>query len=146
MAGNITLKQGTSATLVSSGSSLATATVSTVSSSYDNSANNNFWANFELLTGFGSSPSVGTSIELYGVPALDGSDYADVDTGTPNMPLSCYLGSFVVVKAQTANQRLVIMGVPLTSQLYEFYVYNKAGQTMSSGWTLKLFPYCEQYT
>jgi hypothetical protein len=146
MPGNVTLKQGTTATLESSGGTLATASVVAASSTYDNSANDNFWAGFELNTGFAVAPSVGTSIELYLVPALDGSNFADVDTGTPTMPLNCFVGSFAVVKSQTGAQRLVITGVPLMARLYKAYVYNKAGQSMSSGWTLKLFPDLEQYT
>jgi hypothetical protein len=146
MAGNVTLKQGTTATLESNGGTLATASVVAASSTYDNSANDNFWAGFELNTGFAVAPSVGTSIELYLVPALDGSNYADVDTGTPTMPLPCFVGAFAVVKSQTGAQRLVITGVPLMARLYKAYLYNKAGQTMSSGWTLKLFPDYEQYT
>ena len=146
MAGNITLKQDTLTTLVSSGAALANGSVSAASSSYNNNSSNDFWGNFELFTGFASAPTVGNSIELYGVPALDGSDYADVDTSTPNMPLSCFLGVFSVIKSQTGAQRLVLMGVPLMPNLYEFYLYNKSGQQMSSGWTLKISPAYEQYT
>src|ERR1700719_50878 len=147
MAGNITLKQDTLTTLVSSGSTLNNGAVSSASSSFDNSSSkNDFWANFELNTGFAVAPTVGNSIELYGVPALDGSNYADVDTGTPNMPLSCFLGVFSVIKSQTGAQRMVLLGVPLMSNLYEFYLYNKSGQQMSSTWTLKVSPAYEQYT
>lgn len=147
MAGDIKAKPASIVTLESSGGSLSNGSqVAASTATYDNSSNDMFFANFELNGGFGSSPSVGALINLYLVPALDGTNYAEVDTTNHNMPPACFVGSFVVNKAQTSAQRMDVLGVPLQPLLYKAYLDNQSGQTLSSTWTLKIVAADDQYT
>lgn len=103
-----------------------------------------FVADFELTVGFGSSPAAGALINAYLVPAMDGTNYADVDATNHVMPPACFVGSFIVNKAQTATQKLVILGVPLRPLLYKFWCDNQSAQTISTGWLLKAVASQEQ--
>lgn len=152
MAGNILAKEFAAVTLESSGSSQANNTqVAASTANLDNRSGGitgaeSYAFDFELNGGFGSSPAVGAVIGLYAVPAIDGTNFADVDTSNHNMPPACFIGTFVVNKAQTTAQRLVVLGVPLDPLLYKIYIDNQSGQTLSSTWTLKVVPSQSQYT
>ena len=150
MAGNILQKEQAIVTLESSGSSQANNTQVAATTTLDCRSGGNaaemFYGDFELNGGFGSAPAVGAQINLYLVPALDGTNYADVDTTNHNMPPECFVGSFIVNKAQTVAQRMVIMGVPLRPDLYKAYIDNQSAQTLSSTWTLKSVASEDQYT
>jgi len=104
-----------------------------------------FFADFELTVGFGSSPVAGVAIYLYLVPALDGTNFADVDATNHVMPSNCLVGIFQVNKAQTAVQKLVVPGVQLRPLLYKAYLDNQSAQTMSIGWLLKVVASQNQY-
>jgi hypothetical protein len=92
------------------------------------------------------SPVAGVTLELYLVPAADGTNFDDADTTTPYISSAYYAGNFVVTKAQTAAQRMSIRGIPLEARLYRVYLWNKAAQTLSAAWTLAIYPDVEQYT
>ena len=149
MAGQIFEKEIAAVTLESSGSSQSNNTQVAASTVLDNTSGGNGSQSqlfdFELNGGFGSSPSVGARIDLYAVPAIDGTNYADVDTTNHNMPSNCFVGSFYVVKSQTGAQRLVIEGVTLDPLKYKLYIDNQSGQTLSSTWALKVTPSQMQY-
>ena len=53
-----------------------------------------------------------------------------------------YLGSFPL--DDTISTQYIPLDIRLpntyTSQVYEFYIENNGGQTMSAGWTLKITP------
>lgn len=151
MAGNIQAKEVAAITLEGNGGNLSTATEveandTTLDCRTSGNAEGAMYANFELNAGFGSSPTVGTVVELYLVPALDGTNYAEVDATNHLLQPQCYAGAFVILKSQTAAQRLVILGVPVQPCLYKAYVLNKSGQTMSSTWTLKAIVSYAKYT
>lgn len=105
-----------------------------------------FWANFELAAGFGTAPTQHNIIDLYLVPALDGTNYADIDATGHNLPSNCYVGSFEIILSQTTSQRMVVLGVPLMPLLYKAYLVNNSGQTISAAWTLKVVAAEEQYS
>lgn len=119
---------------------------------YDNATNLYEFGVFELVVDFVSAPTAGPTIELYLVPALDGTNYADGD-GTPLAQLNTFIGAFDV-RATTAAMRLILglpgaMGapnlVPLPPLKFKALVYNKSGQAFpASGSTLKMVPYRRQ--
>jgi hypothetical protein len=55
------------------------------------------------------------------------------------------VGTFVVLKAATAAQRLVLLNVPLQPLLYRVYLINRSAQTMAAGWQLRVVTAREQY-
>lgn len=111
-----------------------------------NSVGELIMATFQLTGGFGSSPLVGAILNLYLIPAIDGTNFADYDTTNHNMPPACFVGSFLVNKAQTAAQVMVIAGVPLSPILYHAVLDNQSGQQLSAGWTLSVLAEDTQYT
>jgi hypothetical protein len=75
----IVLQDGTSGTLANA--ALALAATATLDNRTGGNAGEDFWANFELLTGFAVAPAVDVvAAELYLVPALDGTNFAEADT------------------------------------------------------------------
>lgn len=155
MAGKISAFEFAEITLESSGGSLANNNQVAATNTLDNRSGGTsggagvgdvFLCNFELNTGFGSGPTVGNIVNLYLVPALDGTNYADVDTSGHVMPPACFVGSFIINKSATAAQRMVILGVPINPLLYKAYIDNQSGQSMSTTWTLKAVSSEVQYT
>ena len=147
MAGNIFLKQGSSITAVSSGGSLATATVVAANgaSNLTNSTGLNNYVSARLVGSFSTAASEGGIISLYLAPKLDGTNVASFDTsGTP--PLGYLVGNFIVALSTTSTQYLDIDGIPVMAYDYEPYIYNQAGQTLAAGWTLTFYPTLLQYT
>lgn len=148
MAGNIkeqsgthTQVQATGSSALSNGNAVACATANVA-----NGTNFDQLVNFVLLTGFGVSPAAGAEIQLYLVPELDGSTFADADTSTPYLNPNHYVGSFWVTLAQTTAQRLTLEGVALGPFTYKAYVWNKSAQQMSANWTLDVYGAQTQYT
>lgn len=87
-----------------------------------------------------TSPNANTVINLYArLMNTDGTNDADVpDANFQHI----YVGGFPINDVLT-NQFITI-DIPLpntkTSQIYEFYIENKTGQTLVAGWTLKVTP------
>lgn len=149
MAGDIKQKYSGSSTQVQANTSAAIANGAAVAlaTTFDNRTGVNFAGTFVLTTnGWGATTGIaGTTIDLYGVPAADGTNYGEVDTTTPLLPAPCYLGSFEVIDTNTI-QILALPSVPLPPHQLKFYIKNNTGQQMSAGWTVDLYPELEQYT
>lgn len=126
---------------------LANSAAVALATTYDNSTNLNFAATFVLTTnGWGATTSIaGKTIDLYGVPAPDATNYGEVDTTTPNIPAPCYLGSFEIIDTNSI-QRLILPSVSLPPYSVKFYVQNNSGQQMSAGWIVDCYGEQEQYT
>jgi hypothetical protein len=160
MAGDIFLKEGTIATLEANGGSLATGTaVDANDATLDvrggglSGAVQNPEAQFEFVCQWATITSIvlGTvAAELYLVPALDGTNYPDVNVtgGSSALPMPGYVGNFTCVKTPTAdtNMRFVSPPVRLRPWLYKAYILNRSGQTISAAWTLKVMSARHQYT
>jgi hypothetical protein len=114
---------------------------------FDNANTSNlwFWGDFILNVQFGTVPTAGRAIELYLIPALDGTVYADGDTTTP--PRNLLVGAFVVI-ATTNMQRIVLRGVPLPPAKFKLLVRNNTDQAFaaspSTGHDLEILPYRTQ--
>jgi hypothetical protein len=151
MAGDIFSKEGSPVSLETSGASTVTgseiaASVANLDCRSAGNAAEPFGGDFELVVGFGVAPTVGVTVDLYLVPAIDGPNFAEVDSTNHKLQSTNYRGSFVVLKSQTATQRLVLEGVPLSPRLYKAYLLNNSGQTISTGWTLKAIVDRAQYS
>jgi hypothetical protein len=149
MATSLILKEQALVTLTSTGASLTTGSGAAAGTTLDARAAGNaadfFAALFELTAQWGTVTGIaaGTVIaDLYLVPALDGTNYPDVDmtAGTSYIPFSMRVGSFVASKVPTAstNARFVSNSVDLLPVLYQAYIINRSGQTISVNWALKV--------
>ena len=117
---------------------------------YDNATNLYEAGLFELNVTFGTNPTAGSPVELYIVPAPDGTNYDDGD-GTPLAQVNTFVGAFYV-RAVTTAQKMTL-GIPgaalgpilLPPTKFKALLYNKSGQAFpASGSTLKMVPYRRQ--
>lgn len=95
---------------------------------------------WELAVTFGTGPTLDAAIDLYLVPAVDGTNYVDGDASIRPAP-NLYVGSFYV-RNVTSAQRMAIRDVPMPPGLYKAVIANNSGQAFpSSGSTLKVRPH-----
>jgi hypothetical protein len=157
MAGNILLKEQAVVTLTSTGASLTTGSAGLAGTQLDCRAAGNaadlFAALFSLTAQWATVTGIaaGTTIaDLYLVPAIDGTNFPDIDTtaGASYIAYPHRVGSFVAAKAPTANTNALFQSQPvdLMPVLYNVYIINRSGQTMSANWTLKALAAAAQYT
>lgn len=125
--------------------SLANGSNKLASSGYDNGANLYLYGLFECNVTFGTNPTAGNLINLYLVPAPDGTNY---DDGTDSIvpPSTFYVGGFpvrAVTTAQKIGLGLVAQAlIPLPPVLFKPLLINNSGQAFpASGSTLKMVPY-----
>ncbi|WP_198116924.1 hypothetical protein [Massilia rhizosphaerae] len=104
-------------------------------------------AQWATVTGIAAGTTVA---DLYLVPAIDGSTFPDIDTtsGSSYVPFTMRVGSFVAPKAPSAGTNMTFQSnsVDLFPVLYNVYIINRSGQTMSANWTLKALAAAAQYT
>jgi len=148
MPGALKLAAGTHTQVQATGSSALSnaAAVAAATATVANQTNLDRRLSAVLVTGFGSAPAAGAEIQLYLVPKLDGTNFADADVSTPYLNPNTYAGSFWVTLAQTAAQRLSIEGIAVGPYEYKAYLVNKSGQQMSVNWTLDVYGDQDQYT
>lgn len=151
-------KEHTPVTITSSGSSVADKTASsagvidlraagTTNLIEDLQAFMELTCKFTTITGIIAGTLVG---EAFLVPALDGSNYADIDTTSG----ASYIASAYRVGVFTSHKQLVTatdykfatLPFDLFPALYTAYVLFRAGQTVTANWTLKIASARGQYT
>lgn len=113
---------------------------------FDNGNSSNLYidGSFELTVDFVNAPTAGNGIELFLVPAVDGTNYADSTNGASEYAqANCYAGTFIV-QATTALQRMVL-GLGLSGPIklpgckFKAFLINNSGQAFpASGSTLKM--------
>jgi hypothetical protein len=159
MAGDLRAKERAIVTLTTTGGSATTgsAVIGNATADLDARSSGNapddLQAQFELVCQWATITSIvkdTVAADLYLIPVLDGTNVPDVDTtaGSSALPTSAYVGSFVCVKAPTANvnMRFVSPMVIISPRLYKAYILNKSGQTISANWSLKAVSDQAQYT
>lgn len=112
---------------------------------YDNSSNLYLWATFELNVTFGSAPTAGNTVDLYIIPAPDGTNFDDNTTGASGAaPSTSYVGGFPL-RAVTSAQKVplgVVRRIDLPPTKFKVFVVNGSGQAFpASGSTVKMIPY-----
>jgi hypothetical protein len=159
MAGDLRAKERSIVTLTSSGGSLTngSAGLGNATADFDARSSGNapddLQAQFELICQWATITSIAkdtVAADLYLIPVLDGTNVPAVDTtsGSSALPYAAFVGSFVCVKAPTANtdMRFVSPLITIAPRLYKAYILNKSGQTIAANWTLKVVSDQAQYT
>jgi len=158
MAGDIFLKEQSVVTITSSGSSVATGTAVSagtinMQAAGTSSLIENLRAFAELTCQFATITGITAGIlvaDLYFVPAIDGTNYADVDTssGVSYVTNNYRVGSFVAHKqlVTATDYRFASAPFDLFPAKYTAYVLFRAGQTVTANWTLKLMAARAQYS
>jgi hypothetical protein len=157
MAGNLLSKEYPLVTITSTGASLTTgsAVLAGTLDCRSGSANgiaDTFAALFSLTAQWATAPAGAGQLiaDLYLVPAIDGSLFPDVDltAGSSYIAFQMNAGSFTASKAPTAATLALFSSgvVDLMPTLYNVYILNRSGQTMSANWSLKALAVAAQYT
>lgn len=137
-------RSGYTATAVTSLStdlnSLANNTNSAASAAHDNATEKALWHDLELVVTFGTAPAANSPVEVYLIPSVDGTNYAD-GGGTVTPAPNLLVGVFYV-RAVTTAQRVVIERVEVPPGLFKYVIRNVSGQaTAATGNTLKYRPH-----
>lgn len=112
---------------------------------FDNgdTANLYFSAYFEAVLDYASAPTADLPFDVYIVPAIDGTNYANGDASIAP-PGTLFAGSFALRAVNTA-QRLVFGPVTLPPETFHVVVHNRGGQALdASGNTIKMLPVRQQ--
>lgn len=118
--------------------SLGAAAACALSSAVANGTNLDLIGRCELNVTFGSSPTANSMVDIYLVPAIDGTNYADYSTTGPVVDPNTYVGSFVV-RATTSAQRRMSPWFPLPACDFKIGVVNSTNQSFpASGSSVKL--------
>jgi hypothetical protein len=127
-------------TILNTGATLATATMSAASSTYNNQTNLDLMCDLEVnIAAF--SPSAGAYVAMYILVALDGTNFpaqSDADLRLTTTQLFCVIP--VGTTASTA-QRVTARNLILPPQPVQFKLDNQTGATLPSGWTVKIDAY-----
>ena len=96
---------------------------------YDNAANKEQLAEFELLVRCAVAPTGAPYLEVFLVESVDGTNFEDGDASTrPARP-----ASFVVpVRTVATQQRIAASGVPIPPAKFKVLVVNKTGQALTN--------------
>lgn len=158
MAGSIKWQEGAVITLTSTGAAL-TAGSGGLAAQLDcraagtSGAVEAIAAQFSLSAAVAANTSIvagTTSADLYLVPAIDGTNFPDIDltAGSSYIPYQMRQGSFSFARVPTANTALLMQSgtVELLPYLYNVYILNRSGQSINVNWTLKIGATAAQYT
>jgi hypothetical protein len=114
---------------------------------YDNATGLYMFGLFELNVTFGTNPTAGNTVDLYIIPAPDGTNYDDAVTGASgSAPGTAYAGGFPLRAVTTAQKVPLGLGqagyIQLPPTKFKVFALNKSGQAFpSSGSTIKMVPY-----
>lgn len=143
MSGENTVVWGTQKTLEANGGSISNNSIAQADdASYDivNDGASFPDAEFVLVGAFGTAPTEGTNLALYARP-LDVDGTNDTEAPETSRP-TVFIGTFTVNNV-TTTQTIVLNGIYAAGvpKKADYYIYNNGtGQTLSSGWTLKVTP------
>lgn len=110
-----------------------------ITAALDNTTDLYLFDDLELTVTYGTNPSVGATVDVYLIVALDGTNYEDGASGAPGTPapVTSLIASFPI-KANTSLQRVTIRNVILPPGLFKYLLLNNTGQAMAaSGNTFK---------
>lgn len=130
---------GTQDTIAGSGATVANAAFGSAATTWTND-DDAPRASVVLQCAFSVAPTANTVVNLYLRP-LDIQSTNDQDIPDANFT-HVYVGSFPVNDVTTTQYITIDISLPnnYTSQQYNLYIENQAGQTISAGWTLYVTP------
>jgi hypothetical protein len=101
-----------------------------ISNEIDSTSTRLMYADFDLLTKFGTNPSAGGYVAMYFIQSVDGTNYADGDDSVAP-PASAWVGNFPV-RAVTTAQRVALRNILIPATKFKVLLVNKSGQAMSN--------------
>jgi hypothetical protein len=94
------------------------------------SSDRQMFAHWDLYVRGAAAFTAGGSADLYLVPAVDGTNYADGGDST-QPPAACFVGSFDLAAVATQQRRVLLM-VPLPHALFKPLLWNSGGQAFTN--------------
>lgn len=118
---------------------LAAGAGSALGTEFDNSTNLLIFGSFQLDVTFAVNPIVDTTVDLYLIPAPDGTNY---NNGSASIqPQNFAIGSFNI-RAASTQQLLYLWGVQLPPTKFKMIGFNGTDQPFpASGSTVKMISY-----
>ncbi len=98
-------------------------------------------ADLELAVTFGTAPTAGTAASIWFLRSQDGTNYED---GSSSVTPARSPDLVIPVNASTSAQRIIRAAVLPPGKITVLLKNDGTGQSMSSGWTLKLRPITRQ--
>jgi hypothetical protein len=112
---------------------------SALGTEYDNATNLFLYGLFQLTVTYGTAPTADTTVDIYLVPAPDGTNYGDGSTTV--LAQNFAIGGFNMRNVNTL-QRLAFYAVPLPPCKFKLQAFNNTNQAFpASGSTVKMIPY-----
>lgn len=143
--GSIKLEAGSITSIMTTELNSLANNAAAIGAEFDNSAGLWLFGLFELNVTFGTGPTAGSTVDLYIIPAPDGTNFDDAVTGASgSAPSTSYAGGFPL-RSVTSAQKVplgVVRRIELPPTKLKAFVINRSGQSFpSSGSTVKLVPY-----
>lgn len=125
-------------TVVASGAAVANNAQSAASAAQGGDATAaDLYGDWELVGTFSVAPTADTTLDLYLIRSVDGTNYED-GSDTVRPAAEAFVGSFQV-RNVTTSQRMVVRDKPMPPGLYKAILHNNGtGQSLDAGWTLKV--------
>ena len=121
-------------TLTTELNALANGALSAASTAIDNTTNLDLYHDLTLVVAAqGSARSAGATVSVYLTPALDGTNYDDVNATTAEL-----VAVFPLDAATTARQA-TRRDVPIPPGLFKYFVVNNTGQAFAASGSLLEF-------
>ena len=142
---SIKLEAGSITTILSTEANSLANNAAALGAEFDNSTGQWLFGLFELNVTFGAGPTAGSTVDLYIIPAPDGTNYNNSVAGASgSAPSTSYVGGFPLRNVTSAQK--VPIGVARRVELpptkFKAFIINRSGQSFpSSGSTVKLVPY-----
>jgi hypothetical protein len=119
--------------------SLGSAAISALGTQYDNATNCFLYAMFEVTATFGTGPSADSTLDLFLVPAPDGTNYDDGSSSVYSQNHA--VGGWTMRNVNT-QQKIALWGVPLPPTKFKLQVVNNTDQAIAaSGNLVKMIAY-----
>jgi len=100
-------------------------------SEIDNSSNRYRWMDIVVDARFASAPAGTTAVNIYLIPAVDGTNYADGD-GSVAPPATAFIAA-IPVRAVNTAQKVAVLRLQAPPCKFKFVFDNQSGQATYTG-------------
>lgn len=102
-----------------------------LSNEIDNTTTRYQYLDLDFLFRAASAPTAGLTLDVYLVPAVDGTNYADASATGPVTPLTNLIATFPSRNVNTA-QRVARLQIMIPPAKFKLYVLNSLGQALTN--------------
>jgi hypothetical protein len=123
---------------------LANAAYSAAGPAYDNTSNLDQWFWFDFTAGGTATPTAGANLQIFAVPSLDGTNYADAASST-QVGFHQLVATISIKTGAGTKRDMTLYPVQLPPGKFKFVLKNGTGVALAAtGNTLTLYSANEQ--